>query len=479
MQPTSSSTESKTLLYRSVSNSEFRNSVSYGVENRFDMDGSTAKTQTSEDGTNATKLSKEKSTSGDDIHETKEGSKVEQTSYVGFANLPNQVYWKAAHKGFEFTLMLVGASGLGKSTLMNSLFLTDIYNSVTYPGPTIRSKKTVSVETTTVKLKEGGVNLTLTLVDTPGFGDAINNSLSWIPITEYVEKKYEDFFVAESKVNRKPILDQRIHCCLYFIQPTGHGLKQLDIECMKRLSDKVNIIPVIAKADTLTPEECFTFKKQILQDVEANNIKIYKFPDLSEEDEGFELNKSLKEKVPFAVAGSNTTIEVNGKTVRGRKYSWGVIDIENLEHCDFIALRKMMISTHLQDLKDTTNNTLYENYRYRKLSNLKYNGTDVIKNPLLEFEEEKQGHVLKLKKMETEMDELLEKKVREKEKELRDTEKLLNMRYEVTKKALEEEVKELEEKRKTFELEKDLWEKEKVMGSKESIESKRKKRGLF
>ena len=29
--------------------------------------------------------------------------------------------------GFEFSLMVVGASGLGKSTMVNSMFLTDIY----------------------------------------------------------------------------------------------------------------------------------------------------------------------------------------------------------------------------------------------------------------------------------------------------------------------------------------------------------------
>ena len=28
--------------------------------------------------------------------------------YVGFANLPNQVYRKSVKKGFEFTLMVVG-----------------------------------------------------------------------------------------------------------------------------------------------------------------------------------------------------------------------------------------------------------------------------------------------------------------------------------------------------------------------------------
>lgn len=47
--------------------------------------------------------------------------------------------------------------------------------------------------------------------------------------------------------------------------------------------------------------------------------------------------------------------------------------VENLDHCDFIALRNMIIRTHLQDLKDVTNNVHYENYRCRKLAGL---GTD-------------------------------------------------------------------------------------------------------
>jgi len=32
----------------------------------------------------------------------------EQSGYVGFANLPNQVHRKSVKKGFEFTLMVVG-----------------------------------------------------------------------------------------------------------------------------------------------------------------------------------------------------------------------------------------------------------------------------------------------------------------------------------------------------------------------------------
>lgn len=44
------------------------------------------------------------------------------------------------------------------------------------------------------------------------------------------------------------------------------------------------------------------------------------------------------------------------------------LTVENMEHCDFIPLRNMLIRTHMQDLKDVTNNVHYENYRCRKLA---------------------------------------------------------------------------------------------------------------
>ena len=50
-----------------------------------------------------------------------------------------------------------------------------------------------------------------------------------------------------------------------------------------------------------------------------------------------------QDAVPFAVIGSNTVIEVKSRRVRGRMYPWGVVEVENPEHCDFIKLRAMLM----------------------------------------------------------------------------------------------------------------------------------------
>lgn len=44
--------------------------------------------------------------------------------------------------------------------------------------------------------------------------------------------------------------------------------------------------------------------------------------------------------------------------------------VENPEHSDVVKLRTMLISTHMQDLKDTTRDVHYENYRAQCISQI-------------------------------------------------------------------------------------------------------------
>lgn len=284
---------------------------------------------------------------------------------IGFATLPEQIHRKSVKRGFDFTLMVVGESGLGKSTMIDSLFLAELYSERRVPAVEDRIEKTVKIEKKMLEIEEQGVKLRLTIVDTPGFGDAVNNNCCWQPVTDYIESQFEQFFKDESGLNRRNIQDNRVHCCLYFISPIGHGLRPIDVEFMKRLHDKVNIIPVISKADTLTPVEIQTLKRRVLEQIAANQIKIYEFPetDPDEDEDVKQMDRELKDSLPYAVIGSNQIFEVNGKRVRGRQYPWGIVEVENPKHSDFIKLRTMLMVTHMHDLKDVTRDVHYENYR--------------------------------------------------------------------------------------------------------------------
>uniref|UniRef100_A0A672QZI0 Septin n=1 Tax=Sinocyclocheilus grahami TaxID=75366 RepID=A0A672QZI0_SINGR len=310
-----------------------------------------------------------------------------EKEYVGFATLPNQVHRKSVKKGFDFTLMVAGESGLGKSTLINSLFLTDLYKDRKLLNAEERISQTVEIIKHTVDIEEKGIKLKLTIVDTPGFGDAVNNTETWKAITDYIDQQFEQYFRDESGLNRKNIQDNRVHCCLYFISPFGHGLRPVDVEFMKALQDKVNVVPLISKADCLTPAEMRKMKDRVREEIEKFGIKVYQFPDCdSDEDEEFkQKDRELKESTPFVVIGSNTIVEVKGQRVRGRLYPWGIVEanhkcikrflnrfvciliffvtVENQSHCDFVKLRNMLIRTHMHDLKDITCDVHYENYR--------------------------------------------------------------------------------------------------------------------
>uniref|UniRef100_A0A7N6FEN5 Septin n=1 Tax=Anabas testudineus TaxID=64144 RepID=A0A7N6FEN5_ANATE len=296
----------------------------------------------------------------------------QEREYVGFATLPNQVHRKTVKKGFTFTLMVAGESGLGKSTLINSLFLTDLYRHRKVPNAEERISQTVDIIKHTIGIEEKGIKLRLTIIDTPGFGDAVNNTQSWKHIEDYIEQQFEQYFRDESGLNRSNIQDNRVHCCLYFISPFGHGLRPLDVECMKALHDKVNIIPVLAKVDSLTQAEVYRKKMKIREEIKQFGINIYQFPECdSDEDEDFKKqDQMLKDSIPFAIIGSNVQVESKGRKFRGRVYPWGLVEVENPAHSDFLLLRNMLVRTHMQDLKDVTRETHYENYRAQCIQNM-------------------------------------------------------------------------------------------------------------
>ncbi|KAG9350459.1 hypothetical protein JZ751_026822 [Albula glossodonta] len=144
-------------------------------------------------------------------------------SYVGIDAILEQMRRKAMKQGFELNIMVVGQSGLGKSTLMNTLFKSKVSRKSVLATEEERIPKTIEIKSISHDIEEKGVRMKLTVIDTPGFGDQINNENCWQPIMKFINDQYEQYLQEEININRKKrIPDSRVHCCIYFIPPTGH-----------------------------------------------------------------------------------------------------------------------------------------------------------------------------------------------------------------------------------------------------------------
>lgn len=399
-------------------------------------------------------------------------------SYIGLDQYKTQTEKKLLNRGFEFNLMVVGQSGLGKTTFVNTLFAGKIMN-----RQESKDGKNVSVESlgskdlegsqfldtnqtavnpqsydeesnvqnsssgfnssnaaaasqsksyrSTAKprvhsflIEENSMKMKLNLIDTPGFADGINNEQCWEPITRYIKDQYAVYLKNELAPNRQASLmraylngsgagsgagnlqlqqqDTRVHCCLYFFQPSGHSLKPIDIICMKKLGELVNVIPCIGKADSLTTDELAKFKHRVREELMFHNIRVFPPPSTGESmvSKGLQsnfkgsigdlsshhqqiwdslltaeeqaLNNQVRQIMPYALVGSEDIQQVDGKPCRVRRLKWGgIVNVDNPDHCDFTRLRDFLIRSHLAMLLETTSFVNYEQFRTRQLLALK------------------------------------------------------------------------------------------------------------
>ncbi|KAG0306182.1 Septin-6 [Dissophora globulifera] len=96
--------------------------------------------------------------------------------------------------------------------------------------------------------------------------------------------------------------------CLYFVL---YDLKPVDIVFMKRIMHHVNLIPILAKADTLSINQLWKAKSRILKQLEDNEIEFFRFGFSTEE-----LKEMTAEKLaggpPFALSTAELEVQNAG-----------------------------------------------------------------------------------------------------------------------------------------------------------------------
>jgi septin 6/8/11 len=369
--------------------------------------------------------------------------------HVGFDSLPDQLVNKSVQRGFIFNILCIGETGLGKSTLMDSLFNTNFDST-----PSTHNLTSVKLKSNVYELQESNVQMKLTIVDTVGYGDQINKEDSFKPIVDYVDAQFEAYLQEELKIKRCLALyhDTRIHVCLYFICPTGHGLKSIDLMCMKKLDSKVNIIPIVAKADTISKSELQKFKEKINAELASNGVKIYNFP--TDDESVAEINTTMNAHLPFAVIGSSELVRVGNKMVRARQYPWGTVQVENESHCDFVKLREMLIRTNMEDLREQTHGKHYELYRKTRLEQMGFSDVDSDNKPMSfqqTCEKKMVLHQEELTQKEEDMKQQFIQRVKDKESQLKESERELQNKFEQMKEENNKEKKKLEDYQKILE----------------------------
>ncbi|KAI0648119.1 Septin-domain-containing protein [Trametes meyenii] len=244
---------------------------------------------------------------------------------------------RRARNPTTFNLMVAGAQGTGKTSLLRLLLETaDISPTATADQKAAMErflrgspKRTESIQTACVEICESKYDrLLLSVIDTPGLdfqeGHELRLERQVSSVVKYLDAQFSDTLSEESKVVRQSKGDQHIHLCIYMIDPStvttestrraqsslptktrseatisykpkqeaaptfddsdsededdesggGGGLtvSPADIRVIRRLSARANVLPVVAKADSLTDEKLAAIKRVIRRDLLAANL---------------------------------------------------------------------------------------------------------------------------------------------------------------------------------------------------------------
>ncbi|KAL8692847.1 MAG: hypothetical protein Q9218_002197 [Villophora microphyllina] len=373
-----------------------------------------------------------------------------------------------------FNVLVVGARNSGKTSFLDYLRTSlasppskhrhqgqaDAYDVRTAPSTVGYPNFTPEYMETEIGTERVGV----TLWDSQGLERNLVD-LQLREISSFVEGKFEDTFTEENRVARTPgFRDTHIHCVILLLDParldaniaatkkanavknakvngnsfavprlagTAGALDEnLDLQVMRVLKGKTTVVPIIAKADSITTAHMAHLKRMVWDSIKRAQLDDYETIGLganveedSSEDEktnvkgkpkledrklsdtshldspsnseesfsssSFDLRPDRRPTVRATrTPSSPDAIPMNSQVptetpylplsiispdlyepnVLGRKFPWGFADPNNAEHCDFVRLKDMIFSEWRGDLREASREVGYEGWRTSRLN---------------------------------------------------------------------------------------------------------------
>ncbi|KAI8987011.1 Septin-domain-containing protein [Pilobolus umbonatus] len=196
---------------------------------------------------------------------------------------------------YYLNMMVVGQSGSGKTSFirtfyetMKCLVIEDSFKESKSSVMKDLLQPTEELYTISMLTEEDGQRTALTIIDTPGFNSDYSVDHQVAYINKYIDYQFHRTLAEETKVKRDAkAFDSHIHCCLYFIDTSSlDKITENDRYVLRSLSSRVNIIPVIGKADTLTASQRIQLKTMFRREIfDVSNIPIYGNIELGDEDD--------------------------------------------------------------------------------------------------------------------------------------------------------------------------------------------------
>lgn len=366
----------------------------------------------------------------------------------------------------DCSILVIGERNSGKTSFINFLRTSlalparkqrprlqdDIFDSVDRASAGAFS----SFSSHYVETETEGERIGLTLWDSQGLEPNLVD-LQLREMASFLESKFEETFSEEMKVVRAPgVRDTHIHCAFFILDPVrldsniaavkDHALtyggpsngnssvgprsvlpggldENFELEVLRTLRGKTTVVPIIAKADTITSAHMAYLKRAVWRSLKSSKLdhleaigledgdlerSVDQFglhergengaraiptqpgPAASHLDSPTESNSSLAASefafakpwmvslpvetppLPFSIISP----DMFEPDIAGRKFPWGFADPFNAEHCDFSRLQETVFTDWREELKEASRDLWYERWRTSRLNGAVHDDDD-------------------------------------------------------------------------------------------------------